>query len=156
MTSRGRPPKRSKKRDELFFKAIASGVSQRIACEISGYNERTVIRYKKDSPDFKKMFDEADAVNFSVLEDRLKKIATEGIVEIKVKRDGKGKVKEETVIKKDSLQALIFLMKAKESGRYNYDKSKADVEEPQNPAEFAEDISDQDASFIYQQMMKGE
>ena len=119
--TRGRPKARSKRRDDLFFEAIENGATQKKACEISGYHVRAITRYKKNDADFKKRFEEAEDVLFSLAEDELRDFVFNGFVETKVRRDKDGKT-EYTKTTKKSFQALQYYLRAKELKRYNVDR----------------------------------
>ncbi|WP_394239880.1 hypothetical protein [Vibrio astriarenae] len=122
--SRGRPPKRSKTRDKKFFDAIEEGHSQKDAAKIAGYSVSTILRAKKDDKEFKARFDLCEEIRLQGYQDEMHDMAMNGWTEQRMRKTIVGNKEITEIIKttKRSPQMLMFLARAAEARRFNFDR----------------------------------
>lgn len=135
MAKRGRPPRRTKARDKLFFEAIESGFTQKRAAELAGYSYSLVMKAKKNDENFLESLIEAENVRFDMYKDELHEMVTNGWKEKKIKktRIGDKEITEITQSTKRSPQLLVFALKSAEAGRFNFDRELQNNEELESP-----------------------
>lgn len=124
MAKRGRPPRRTKARDKLFFEAIECGFTQKKAAELAGYSYSLVMKAKKNDENFLESLVEAENVRFDMYKDELHEMVMSGWKEKKIKKTkiGNKEITEIIQTTKKSPQLLIFALKAAEVGRFNFDR----------------------------------
>lgn len=157
-----RPTKRSPKRDDLFFQALAAdGVVGR-ACELAGYARFSVYDYRRKDPEFRQRWAEALERSTERLEAEAFRRANEGhssyvvsngrVVHLEVyKRDSEGNIvvgtdgkpiileRKPLVERKHSDTLMIFLLKARRPEKYR-DRFDLNVGPKAEPT--AEELSD--------------
>ncbi|CAH6960396.1 conserved hypothetical protein [Vibrio chagasii] len=154
MARRGRPPKRTKAKDKIFFEILENGGSFKQAAAAAGYSYSLIMKAKRNDEEFAKAVNEADLIASEVQFQHYKEILDDkvrnGWVEKKTirRKSGdkkKGKEQEkihiETVeIERWSPDLLKFAAKANEAGRFNFErevKDDTEIESPPIKVEFA-------------------
>lgn len=117
----GRKTARTKKKDDLFFKTLASSGCAAKACEYSGYSLPAVYRYAKNDIEFDARWKESIALTVAVVEGTLFDLAANGDVDYKSVKfiDDQGKLHHQLVkIKKRNVAAIALYLKSKNPDKY--------------------------------------
>ena len=105
--------KRTPKRDEGFFGALASGLSVGAACKTAGYARTSVYEYREADEGFARRWQEADSAAVELMETEADRRAMKGTLEPVFHRGEKcGSVR------KYSDTLLMFRLKAKRPQTY--------------------------------------
>ncbi|ENC6723359.1 hypothetical protein [Vibrio harveyi] len=135
MAKRGRPPRRTKARDKLFFEAIEKGFTQKKAAEFAGYSYSLIMKAKHNDEEFLKSLTEAESIRFEMYKDELHDMVTNGWKEKKIKKTKIGDKEITEIIQTDkrSPQLVVFALKAAEAGRFNFDRELQNDSELDSP-----------------------
>jgi|3_EtaG_2_1085321.scaffolds.fasta_scaffold02272_3 hypothetical protein len=106
-------PRRTTKKDEKFFAALAETCVVTYACKLAGYARRSVYEWREADKKFRAKWDDAIEQGIDVLERAAYERAVQG-VEVPV--FDKGEIVGTTTKYSDTL--LIFLMKGRRPERY--------------------------------------
>ena len=117
----GRKTARTKKKDDLFFKTLASSGCAAKACEYSGYSLTAAYRYAKNDIEFEARWREAIDLTVAIVEGTLFDVAVNGDVDYKSLKfiDDKGKAHHQLVkTKKRNVAAIALFLKANKPDKY--------------------------------------
>lgn len=157
--ARGRPTRRSAKRDKIFFEAIESGLKIEDAAKGAGYSLRSVMYYKAKDLAFKKQFEESaalyDEAAFFRMKGKLLEMAENGWNEEKIvqrtKKNKDGKSEPQAAIvtrtKKQSPTLMLESLRVLEAGRFNYARKREDSD-LESATESIEEIDQQLSALL--------
>lgn len=146
MAKRGRPPKRTKAKDKIFFEILENGGSFKQAAAAAGYSYSLIMKAKRNDEEFAKAVENSEViageVRFQKYKEILDDMAQDGWVEKKTTRRKVGdKLYTEIVeTEKRSPELVKFVAKASEAGRFNFErevKDDTEIESPPIKVEFA-------------------
>ncbi|HHB1551639.1 TPA: hypothetical protein ACN98R_002190 [Vibrio parahaemolyticus] len=124
---RGRPSRRSKKRDDAYFDAIKDGSTIKQAAEIAGYSYQSVMNYKRDDPEFAELHNIAIDYRFELYKEKAHEAMMHGFKEKQViTKDGK---RTTIITSKENAAHVKFMLKAHEAGKFNYEKISGNKDE---------------------------
>ncbi|MCG9699630.1 hypothetical protein L1D19_05725 [Vibrio natriegens] len=117
---RGRPTKRSKKRDAAYFDALKDGATIKQAADIAGYSYPSVMEYKRNDSEFAKLHNMSIDCRFELYKEKAHEAMMSGFKEKQViTKDGK---RTTIITSKENAAHVKFMLKAHEAGKFNYEK----------------------------------
>ncbi|TKF64171.1 hypothetical protein FCV55_20995 [Vibrio sp. F13] len=139
MAKRGRPPKRTKAKDKLFFEILENGGSFKQAAEVAGYSYSLIMKTKRVDEEFAEAIENAEIiageVRFQKYKEMLDDMVENGWVEKKTINKKTGDKLHTEIVKteKRSIDLFKFAIKAEEAGRFNFERDVRDDSELEAP-----------------------